>query len=315
MKYILLTCCLLFGNQLFAQIDSSQATEADYQLPDTQLADDELNKLLEIDEKSTTNYTRNAFKSSRVINGHSMEMIGAGVLDFRILHRFGLLKDGWRNLFGLDMATMRIGFDYGITKNLSAGIGRSTFNKEVDGFIKWRLAHQKTGHTSFPISVILVSGMTMQGIVVDASVPDYFSNRLGYYHQIILGRKFSKAFTLQISPTVVHRNIVARSIESNDIVALGIGSRVKLTNRTAIVVDAHPILYGSTDGYPKMPLSIGVDIETGGHVFQLHVSNSRGMNEKAFIAETMQSWGKGEIQFGFNLSRVFTVKSNKEASN
>ncbi|MBK8144634.1 MAG: hypothetical protein IPK62_06340 [Bacteroidetes bacterium] len=277
-------------------------------------AQDDLEKIMENDNKTTTEYVRNAFKSSRVINGHSIEMVGKGVLDFRILHRFGTFKSGINNLFGLDQASMRMGFDYGISKNFTIGIGRSTFNKEYDGFLKYRIVQQKKGAKKFPLSIVWVSGMTLNSTkITDARLND-FSNRLGYYHQVIAGRKFSEAFSLQIAPTFVHRNLVDTRIEFNNMVAMGIGARVKVSKRSALLIDTYPILYGSAVNINRFPLSIGFDIETGGHVFQLHITNAKGMNEKSFISETFQDWGKGEIQFGFNLSRVFTVVKNKEAS-
>lgn len=259
-------------------------------------------------------YVNNAFKSSRVINAQSMEMLGEGVLDFRILHRFGLVKNGISDLFGLDQASMRMGFDYGLTKDLTIGIGRSTFQKELDGFIKYRIIHQQTGQRIIPFSVVAIAGATLQTAHFTNNAFNQFENRLGYYTQIILGSKINEQFTLQFAPTYVHRNLVELKIDKNNMVALGIGGRAKISKRTAIVLDAHPIIYGARSGYNKMPLSIGVDIETGGHVFQLHLSNARGMNEKSFITETLQDWGKGEFQFGFNLSRVFTIKENQSTS-
>ena len=275
--------------------------------------EDDLDKLLnEPDAKKE--YVRNAFKSTRVINSQSMEMLGEGVLDSRILHRFGMVKDGWREFFGLDQASMRIGFDYGVSKNFMLGIGRSTFNKEVDGFVKYRIAHQHKGLKPIPFSLLWVSGMTMNTTKPTDAVMKTFSNRLGFFNQFIIGRKFNEKFAAQLSPTFVHRNIVNLPTDKNDMVAIGIGTRLKLSNRMALILDAHPIIYGATKNTNQMPLSIGVDIETGGHVFQLHFSNSRGMNEKAFIAETTQQWQKGEFNFGFNLSRVFTVKKNTSTS-
>jgi len=275
---------------------------------------EDLEKLLDAGNKPQKQYVHNAFKSPRVINGHSMEMLGKGVLDFRILHRFGTLSGGYHELFGLDQASMRFGFDYGISKNFSVGIGRSTFNKEVDGFLKCRIVQQSKGPGSFPVSVLWVSGMTMKTAKESDAIRAKMENRLGYYHQVILGRKFGTAFTLQLSPTLVHRNLVDSKADKNNMVALGIGGRIKLSNRSALILDTYPFLYGGRSGYNRIPLSIGFDIETGGHVFQLHITNTRGMNEKAFIAETTERWGKGDIRIGFNLSRVFTVVKNKEAS-
>jgi hypothetical protein len=255
-------------------------------------------------------YATGAFKSSRVINGQSMEMLGKGVLDVRILHRFGLLSNGAKEFFGLDQASMRLGFDYGITDNLSVGVGRSTLNKELDAFFKFRPLRQGVSGGS-PVSVVWVSGITVQTMPwTDTTRKNYFSSRIAYYHEIIIGRKFSNAFSLQLSPIMVHRNLVAKADQENNTWALGIGGRLKLSKRTAFVVDYHPILAGREPG-TKDPLSVGFDIETGGHVFQLHFSNSTGMNEKAFLTGTTDDFWKGDIRFGFNLSRVFQVRKKK----
>jgi hypothetical protein len=251
-----------------------------------------------------------AFKSTRVINGQSMEMLGKGVLDVRILHRFGLLSNGAKELFGLDQASMRLGFDYGLSNNLTIGVGRSTLNKELDGFFKYRPIRQAVGGGS-PVSVVWVSGVTVQTMPwADTSRKNYFSSRVAYYHEIIIGRKFSNAFSLQISPILVHRNLVAKADQDNNTWALGIGGRLKISKRTAFVVDYHPILAGREPG-TRDPLSAGFDIETGGHVFQLHFSNATGMNEKAFLTGTTDRFFKGDIRFGFNLSRVFQVAKKK----
>jgi len=266
------------------------------------------------DEKPVKEFIRNAFKSSRVINGHSMELIGKGILDFRILHRFGTISSGYHELFGLDQASMRMGFDFGLSKNLTIGIGRSTFNKEVDGFFKWRLIHQHKKVRPIPFSLVIVSGITMTGTKINDSKLNLFTNRLGFYNQLIIGRKFGNGFTLQLSPTFVHRNLVEFNTDLNDLLALGIGSRIKLSKRSALIIDAFPVFYGGRENFNIFPLSIGFDIETGGHVFQLHMTNTRGMNEKAFITETTDRWEKGEIRLGFNISRVFTIVKNREVS-
>jgi Membrane bound beta barrel domain (DUF5777) len=248
----------------------------------------------------------NTFKSSRVINGHSVEMIGAGVLDFRILHRFGIVTNGIENFFGLDQASMRMGFDYGISKNITIGIGRTTFKKEMDAFVKWRIGQQQTGSKNIPISIVWVSGASVftNNISGVAKQPS-FNDRLGYYNQIIIGRKFNEKISIQLSPTVVHRNEVP-AIEDNSTFASGIGARYKVRKRVALVVDYFNV-FNKAAGTVN-PFSIGVDIETGGHVFQLHFSNANGMNERSFITETTNKWQKGQYMFGFNLSRVFTVK-------
>ena len=254
-------------------------------------------------------FVTHAFKSSRVINGHSMELIGKGVLDVRILHRFGTINGGASELFGLDEASMRLGFDYGLGKNLTIGMGRTTFKKELDGFIKWRLVRQARGGS--PVSWVLVAGISIYTFKnPDPQKEIKPSSRMGYYYQSIVGRKFTERFSFQLSPTLVHRNAVEAG-DVNDIYALGIGGRFKLSKRTAFVIDYFPVLNRPANSNTTNSLSVGFDIETGGHVFQLHFSNSTGMNERAFITDTHDSWGKGEIRFGFNLSRVFSVRKNR----
>jgi hypothetical protein len=209
---------------------------------------------------------------------------------------------------------MRMGFDYGLGKNLTIGIGRSTLRKELDGFLKFRPVHQATGAGGSPVSVVLVAGMTIiTQENTDPAKDVTFKSRLGYYYQAIVGRKFNQRFSLQLSPTIVHRNEVLAN-DDNDTYAMGIGSRFNKSKRVAFVADYFYVFNGLPKEQNHNPLSLGFDIETGGHVFQLHFSNASGMNERAFITETFNDWGKGDIQFGFNLSRVFTIgnKKNKE---
>lgn len=259
------------------------------------------------DSAARKEYITGAFKSTRVINSHSMEMLGKGLLDVRFLHRFGTVENGISNLFGLDEAKMRFGLDYGISKNLTVGIGRSTHKKEWDGFLKYRIVQQSTGPGSFPASLVWVSGIATNTLAYQkGDVKNQFKYRTGYYHVLIIGRKFNNKFSMQLNPTFVHQNLVDSIKNYNNTWAIGTGVRFKVSHRVAIVADYHCIVAGKQPGTVN-PLSIGVDIETGGHVFQLHFSNSRGMNERAFITETTNKWSKGEIRFGFNLSRVFTV--------
>lgn len=274
--------------------------------------EEDLLKLLG-DEKPKKERVKYAFKSPRVINSHSMEFLNPGTMDFRILHRFGPLDQGYKNFFGLDQASMRMGFDFGIFHNLMIGVGRSTYKKELDGFIKFAPLRQSTGAHSFPFTFAVVAGMTMNTSEwADPTRKNYFSSRLAYYFQGIIGRKFSEAFTLQFSPTLVHINLVPLESQPNDIYALGVGGRLKLSKRVAFTWDYFYSFNGLQDSVTYNPLSIGFDIETGGHVFQLHFSSATGMNERAFITETTNNWLKGEVRFGFNLSRVFQIKKNKK---
>lgn len=254
----------------------------------------------------------NAFKSSRVIMSQSMEMLQPGVLDFRILHRFGNVNSGAGEFFGLDHATIRLGLDYGVTDDLSIGIGRGSYRKELDGFIKYRLLHQSTGPASVPFSLIgVVGATTITGSFTGITQGHGFSSRMAYYTQAILGRKFNERLTLQLAPILLHRNFVETSADPNDLFATGFGGRFKLSHRVSLNVD-YFFVFNQNDALPvHNPLSIGLDIETGGHVFQLHFTNAIGMNERAFLTETTNSWGKGDIQFGFNISRAFQLKKRR----
>jgi len=264
-------------------------------------------------EKPKKEFVYSAFKSTRVIMSHSMEMLPPGVLDFRILHRFGSIKSGFYDFFGLDaLANVRIGFDYGITDNLMAGVGRSSFNKELDGFIKYRVIHQFTGPEASPISFIAIAGVTSTMLKwSDPTRQNYFSSRLAYYAQVIIGRKFSRALTLQFMPSVVHRNLVPTKNDPNDLFAAGMSGRIKLSRRISFNADYHYVINQNKAAGFYNPLSVGFDIETGGHVFQLHFTNSKGMNERAFLAATQYRWSKGSIFFGFNISRSFQIRKKK----
>ena len=251
-----------------------------------------------------------AFKSTRVINAHSSEMLAKGNLDFRILHRFGSVRPGVKEWFGLDQASMRMSFDYGLTNDLMVGIGRSTLRKEIDGFVKGRFLQQSEGPGAIPFSLVLVAGAAVHtedlfnsnGAKVELSGVD----RTSYYLQMVAGRKFSDKFSLQLSPIFVHRNILDFSDESRDIFAMGGGLRYKVSKRMAVTMDYHHPFGDLHEGYHP-PLSVGLDIETGGHVFQLHFTNTDGMTERAYITQTKGKFFNGDIRFGFNLSRIFRV--------
>lgn len=265
-----------------------------------------------LEEEEIIDYAAAAFKTNRVINLHSIENTAAGVLDIKISHRFGFLNGGLYELFGLDGATIRIGADYGITDNITTGFGRSSFEKTLDAFLKWRFLRQSTGKKKMPITAAFLTTTALKTIKwQNPDRENYFSSRLYYTHQLIVGRKFNKSFSLQFSPTVVHRNLVKKNIEKNDVYALGTATRIKLTKRLAINAEYISVFKNQlTPGY-RNSFSLGLDIETGGHVFQLHFTNSTSMIEKGFITETIGDWTDGGVHFGFNVSRVFTVKRPK----
>ncbi|MBK8633037.1 MAG: hypothetical protein IPN72_05510 [Saprospiraceae bacterium] len=261
------------------------------------------------DTEPETELVYATFKTSRIINLQSIENTAAGVLDFKIAHRFGVLKGGFYDLFGLDQASMRIGVDYGLTRWLTIGAGRSSFEKSYDGFTKIKLLRQSTGKKKMPVSFSLFAGSAIKTVAFSEPERDnYFSSRMYYTYQGILARKFSEGFSLQLSPTVVHRNLVKTKAEKNDVYALGMGGRLKLSKRTSINAEYIYIAPNQVAPDIKNSFSIGFDIETGGHVFQLHFTNSTSMIEKGFVSETVGNWLDGDVHFGFNVSRVFTLK-------
>ncbi|HEU4471306.1 MAG TPA: DUF5777 family beta-barrel protein, partial [Flavisolibacter sp.] len=237
-----------------------------------------------------------------------------GVLDFRILHRFGSIGGGAYEFFGLDgPATVRLGLDYGLLENLSIGIGRSSFGKELDGFVKFRPLRQSRGEGSSPLSMVLVAGSTLSTLKwQNPDRKNEFAHRLAYYGQAVIGRKFSERVTLQVMPTLLHRNLVRTSRDPNDLFATGAGARLKLSKRVSFNIDYYYLVNQNEAADSHNPLSLGFDIETGGHVFQLHFTNAKGMNERAFLSDTVDEWTDGDIFFGFNISRSFQLRKKRK---
>ncbi|MCX6333590.1 MAG: DUF5777 family beta-barrel protein [Bacteroidia bacterium] len=274
-------------------------------------AQDDLMDLLDKNAKPETNYTTATFKSTRVMNGHSVEHMPPGQLDVRISHRFGTINSGIYDFLGLDQSNVHFGLEYGIFNWLMIGIGRGTYEKTYDGFAKFTILRQSSGAKVMPVSVSWLSSMAVTSLKwTDTTRTNYFSSRLSYVHQILIARKISPSFSVQLAPTFVHRNLVATELDPNDLYAVGAGGRMKLSKRISLNAEYYyminPKSYLSQKVYD--PLSVGIDIETGGHVFQLIFTNSVAMIEKGFIGETTGSWLKGNIHFGFNISRVFTLK-------
>ena len=269
------------------------------------------------EDEPTLDYTIATFKSTRVINMHSIENAAAGHLDFRVSHRFGTINSGVGELWGLDQAYMRLGFEYGVNDRMMVGFGRSNVNKEIDGFVKYKIIRQSTGSKNVPVTISWFSSAVVRTTpFAEPERKNYFTSRLYYCHQLLIARKISDALSLQVAPTLVHRNLVADSTVKNDVYAIGVGGRYKLTKRSSFNFEWVPVPGNQLDDIYRNSLSLGFDIETGGHVFQLHFTNSKPMNEKGFITETTGDWSEGDIQFGFNVSRMFSVvKPRKEPEN
>lgn len=271
--------------------------------------------LFDEEEAQITEYAFATFKTTRVVNAHSTENPAPGVMLFIVSHHFGKVNDGAYHLFGLDRATMRIGFEYSFNEWLCLGVGRSTFEKTVDGFAKIKLLRQSTGLINMPVSVSFFSSATINGLRwSDPERENYFTSRLAYTHQFLIARKFSNTFSFQVMPAMIHKNLVTHRQDENDIFALGAGGRVKLTNQITFNSEYYYVFPGQRkeDEIFRNSLSLGFDIETGGHVFQLHITNSQPMFDRGFISETRGDWLKGDIYFGFNITRVFTIKKPKQ---
>lgn len=281
-------------------------------------AQDDLMKLLNQSASKEINYTTATFKSTRIMNGHSIERMPPGQLDVRISHRFGMINSGVYNFFGLDQSNIHLSLEYGILKWLMVGVGRGSYEKTFDGFVKFSVLRQSSGARVMPVSVSVVTSAALKSIkFTDQTRTNYFTSRLAYVGQILIARKISQGLSLQLTPSYIHRNLVATELDPNDVYAIGAGGRLKISKRISLNGEyyyvANPKTYLSQHIYN--PLSVGFDIETGGHVFQLFFTNSLGMIEKAFIGETTSQWKNGGIHFGFNISRVFTLKKHEKPAN
>lgn len=265
------------------------------------------------DDTPKTEYAFATFKATRVIMGQSVENTAKGELNFLIEHNFGRVNLGPYEFFGLDQANMRLGLDYGVNDWLNIGVGRSSYQKTYDGLIKARILRQSSGEKNMPVTVSWYSNIMLNSTKwQDTGRTNYFSSRLSYTAQLLIARKFSNAFSLQLMPTYIHKNLVPRIVDQNDIFALGAGARVKVTQRTSLTGEYYYLLPGQTADDYQNCLSLGVDLETGGHVFQLRISNAQPMFERGFITETSGKWSKGDIYFGFTINRVFTIVKPKE---
>lgn len=302
----IILCCLLLSAALNATAQINNSTDSDED------SEDLMAMLEEAAGTPKKEITIATFKTTRIANAHSIENLGKGILDFRINHRFGSVEDGLKEFFGLDNATTRIGFDYGITNWLMIGAGHSSFMKEYDGFIKARLLRQKdNGGTPLSISYLgAVYTQTME-VAVPAGKEYDFANRIAYVNQLLIARKFSNWLSIQLMPTHLHYNLVDFRTEKNDVPALGLGGRLKASKRIAFTWEYYFVPDEFKRKGARNSLTLGMDIETGGHVFQLMFSNSTGVSERAVIGQTTGQWEKGDLHFGFNISRVFTIVKPK----
>ena len=265
------------------------------------------------DDTPATEYAYAAFKSTNAVLGQSIKSQAKGTMLMNIQHHFGPVNSGFYNFFGFDQAVTRLNFSYGITDRISIGIGRTTQNKTWDGSLKIKLFRQSKGSVNMPVSVSYYGDIGIISLKrTDYTHPVYFSSRMSFVNQIIIARKFSRAISLQLVPSMIHRNLVDTKQDDNDVYSLGAAGRFKLSNRMSFNFEYHYILSKQTASQYNNSLSLGIDIETGGHVFQLFATNSTGINEQYFIPFTEGSWLKGDIHIGFNIVRTFTIVKPKE---
>ena len=274
-------------------------------LASLQLSSQDLLDVLELEAPVTENIVSATFKGTRIVNGHSIENRKNSELEFIISHRFGRVNTGFEELFGLDQSNIRFSFEYGLSDNLTAGLGRSSFEKTYDGYLKYSLLKQKTGANAFPFAVSLFGSIAAKSQKAIAGNERTFAESLFYVGQVLIAKKVNSSLSIQVTPTYVHRNLATIAADPHDIFALGFGTRVKLSKRVSLNAEYYQQFQKLTSINARNSLAFGVDIETGGHVFQIILSNAITMVEKSFITETTGNFFGGDIHLGFNLSRTF----------
>jgi len=283
--------------------------------PITLLSQDDLLDELE-SEAVIDNTVTAAFKGLKVVNFESTKLASKKDLYFVVSHRFGTVKNGFDDLFGLDNAVTQLKFIYGVNDWLNIGAARSSLLKKYGLHAKYRVLRQEDG--GFPFNIVGYNLVTVNTALDKNLLPKLeFSDRLTYTSQVLISRKVSEKLSLLAAPTFIHENLATRSTqtgdndvtsvfdEENNQFAVGLGGRFKLTTRWSINADYGIHLNRNSNSNFRNPLSIGVDLETGGHVFQMHFTNAQAMFEEGYIIQGQGDWGDGDFFFGFNLSRVF----------
>ena len=275
-------------------------------------AQNDLDSLVNKLNKPQKEFVSGTFEGTRVINLQTIEKAGSHNLQLMIQHRFGAFNGGAYQFFGLDQATMRIGFEYGINHLLAVGLGRSTLDKNYDTYAKLSLLRQSTGPKSFPLSVSYFGSIALQTLKSsDSAIKLNFSTRMAFTHQLIIASKINSRLSVEIVPTFIHKNLVQGINDRNDFYAVGFGARWRFAKRSSFNIEYIYRILPKDKTAPSYAdyynsFSVGFDIATGGHVFQLHLTNSLPMIEKGFITETNEKWSNGGIHLGFNLSRDFS---------
>ena len=244
------------------------------------------------------------FKGLKIINMESTKLAAKGDLYFVISHRFGSVKSGIKDLFGLDNSNIRFSFVYGFNNWLNAGLSRSSSNKIYDAHLKYRFVQQE--EDKFPVSIVGLNSIEYNTGLDAVNYPLIENkHRYSYAHELLISRKFNENLSLQLAPIYLHQNFVENDLQDNSQYLLGLGGRYKVSKRVTINAEYHAHMNREASSKYVNPLSLGVDIETGGHVFQLHITNSQLMNESGYLTSAAGNWSTGDVFFGFNIWRVF----------
>ena len=280
MKKFLIPICLFLATMAYSQEDLLK------DLDSTQVED---------------SYAAATFKALQVVTLQTTKMAAKKEFYFVVSHRFGTVKDGFDSFFGLDNATTKLGGIYGVTDWLSVSLSRHTLNKMYETGLKYRMARQSA---NFPVDIVGYSVADINTFLEKDQYPGLeFKHSTTYVQQLLVSRKINERLSLELVPSFIHKNLYNPTIENDNQFSFGGGGRYKITKRLSVNLEyMHNF---DTPGFYENPLSVGLDIETGGHVFQLIFTNSQSMSESGYLTNASGNWGKGDFFFGFNLYRVF----------
>jgi len=269
------------------------------------LSGQDLDSLLNRTSDEADGVVIESFNGSRIGNGQSTNLPGNGELQMVIGHRFGKISGGFYEFFGLDQATMRLGFDYGFNDWLAAGFGRSTMEKTWDLYAKSKIVGQKTGGSPINFTMYAAGSVnTLKNVYPTGN--DGFGDRLSVTVQGLVSRKF-KRFSLQLAPVYVHTFYDPRSSGSEHLFSAGMAASLRLTRFLDLTAEYYAAMVKPSYDITN-PFTLGLDIVTGGHLFQLVFTNAQAMFEKGLLSNTNGKWTAGDIYFGFNLTRTFYMK-------
>lgn len=251
------------------------------------------------------------FFGNRVINGQSTETLPKNTMEFIIGHRFGRLNGGFYEFWGLDAASIRIGFEYSATDWLAVSVGRSSFLKTWDGYVKARFLSQKENGMPISAAIFLAAAIDGRKDLYPDDRPTFFNQRMSYTSQLLVSSKVNKWLSLQLMPTLTHYNLVQNRDDKNTVFIMGAAARVKIKHNFGLSAEYYPRIMDNTDNGFKNAVAFGFDFSTGGHVFQIQLTNAQAMFDSGFMRQTTGDFWKGDIHLGFNITRNFALGHNK----